>query len=628
MSFPTTGHHSNYPITTTTTTDTTAITNTSAATVTTTTTTTPPRMVTLPPGGHAGALGLDWQIPDDRAKYLATTGLPLIHAAVINDDWNLAETLLTAENIGKAWQFDPRGEPRWEKALLDPDMQIKKLEQEHEGNLAIVDKLKLQHDQKLAIIDMSFALVDGSTVKNAGCLHGANLLTLCLKKHAPTVFLKQLIASLKAHAPESLNHPDPSGRTPLYVAAEHGDKDQVMLLLAEGADPLAKCHFQQNDHPRDMPTALAAAVSNRHEEIFEILLRQSTDATAWHKHYESGDDALCLFKWVDCHHQDEVLALAGKFPDLKSYLLNADDQSGTSEIFRCISRGQWPDTYFHPLGRSKLDKTPLFVAAACGHADLFYRMLKMCLDKDSVDLDPAETKKLLSTFLTKNSDEQMARLPDQWPGIERSLCATVVNFEFLGEISVNFQKYSAIIRMAWPLMDHGEQNHIHLDTANREARHLELVMSLGGRPAASYHWEIYTIIAATNHKTELFELAETYASSVKNALETFESNKESPVPFGVLTQILRARSATLFGAFIQSGLSVQALLDKDNDYYLPLMADCNPAHLQVWLRGCHFTVSANAIANIRTEAGLAALLALEPPKEGESAGKDSEKTNA
>ncbi len=633
MSLRTTGHQPTYPETTATTIDIAGITDTATTTLastttnhssTTTTTTvgsttatstisttnaatssalaTSPRMVGRTTGSHANTLGLDWAVPDDRASYLAKTGLHPLHAAIINDDWALAATMLSAENIGMPWQFDPRYGSEWQKDLRSNDKQ----------------------KQKLAIIDMAFALVEASTIEGANCLHGISPLTLCLKKHAPAEFLQQLIATIKKHAPHYLDQPDSSGRTPLYVAAEQGDKEQVKMLMAHGADPLAKCNFQQTVDPCDMPTAHHAAVINGHEDIFQILLEKSIAGPDWKTRFQSGDDALCIFKWTSRHNRDDVLALARRFPDLEPILLNADDQSGTSEIYRCIKNGDWPNTHFHPLGRSQLEKKPIFVAASFGHADIFFRMISLCMATHSFEMGTADKRRLIATFLHNASVEQIVQLPDHWPGAKRLLCETVSTREFLNSISADFERYSTIARMAWPLMTHAEQNNLFLDTSNREARHLVLVMGLDSHRVKYYPWDIFSIIAASNHKTELYEIAETYSLTAATAISRLASDKSSPIPRARITQILQARSTRLFEAFLQAGLRVQDLLDIDNDHFLPLMADCNPTRLRAWLADCQFTVSADAIANLRTDAGFAALEALSNADETASADNETE----
>ncbi len=615
MSFHTTGYQPAYPPTTTTTTDTNSITATTTTTTATNTgsatTTSTPTMVGRPAGRHADTLGLNWSAPDDRAKYLAATGLPPIYAAVINDDWELAATMLSAENMGMSWQLNPGHAPEWEKNLRDP--------KDRQKNNPDQDKLKQ------AIIDMAFALVDGSTINDGGCLHGSSLLTLCLKKHAPIAFLQQLIASIKTHAPDSLNLPDPSGRTPLYVAAENGEKDQVKLLLAEGADPLAKCNFQQIADNEDMPTAHEAAVTNKHEDVFEMLLEKSTETTTWEEHFQSGDDVLSLFKWTSRHDRDEVLALAGKFPRIKAILLNADDQSGSSEITRCIKNGEWPDTPFHPLGRSLLEKKPLFVAAAFGQADVFFRMLKMCIQDDTLTKKNIDLEKLITTFLVKAPKELAARLLDDWPEPKDSFFEVVSRYSCLCELSLDFEKYSTVLRMAWPWFDAAQRKNILFNTANHTHQHLSLVLSLGNISDEGFPWPAYQVIAALNQKTELYELAVAQSSIVQDEIARFKSHPQSINPALSAREILRARSTKLFDQFIEAGLNVQDLLESDNDNYLSLMADCNPARLKDWLQDCEFTVNAETLNATRTEAGRAALLAL---LSGEQAKNEVTSTNA
>ena len=599
MSFHTANLQPTYPATTTTVI--TATTDTTATTVTTTTTTTAApttvlKMVTRPTGGHASTLGLSWETPDDRAKYLDTTGLPPIYAAVINDDWELAATMLSAKQIGTTWQFDPRaagaaGAADWQNGLTHPNKQV----------------------QKVAIIEMALALVHGSTTDDAGCLHGTSLLTLCLKKHAPAAFLKQLIASIKAHSPDGLNLPDPSGRTPLYVAAEQGVKEQVTLLLAEGADPIARCNFQQISDPADMPTAHEAAVNSQHQEIFEILLGKSMASSDWLKAYQAGDDVLSLRKWTSRHSADEVRALAGRFPDLALILMNADDKSGNSGIYRCIANGDWPDVPFHPLGRSAWEKKPLCVAAALGQADIFFRMLDICLTDGTFKQDRIDAERIIADFLKHSPVEKAIQLPERWPDAKNLFCELISESRFLGEISSNFGKFSNLVAFAWPLLDARQRTAVVMATSNLDAHHLRFVMGLGHVEVEHNYWRLMQLVAASNRKTALYELIETYSPFVSNAIAALQLG-EMDVPIELIAQVLNAGSTLLFDRFIQASLDVQLLLDADSELFLAYLADCNPSRLRDWLAGCEFTVTDEALDNARTEAGRQALITLKTEK--------------
>ena len=50
----------------------------------------PPALRSRPAGWHAKTFGFDWNKRADQHKYLVKSGLPEVHAAIVNDDWDLA----------------------------------------------------------------------------------------------------------------------------------------------------------------------------------------------------------------------------------------------------------------------------------------------------------------------------------------------------------------------------------------------------------------------------------------------------------------------------------------------------------------------------------------------------------
>jgi hypothetical protein len=67
---------------------------------------------------------------------------------------------------------------------------------------------------------------------------GANLLTPFLQTAAPTEFMEKPIAMIKEKSPGYMNLPDASGGTPLYIAVDRNDEDQIRMLFDAGASPM------------------------------------------------------------------------------------------------------------------------------------------------------------------------------------------------------------------------------------------------------------------------------------------------------------------------------------------------------------------------------------------------------
>ena len=84
---------------------------------------------------------------------------------------------------------------------------------------------------------------------------------------------------LKAGAP--VDQPTQDNTTTLMLAAYHGDKRSVQLLLDEGADPLLTNHMEAN--------AISAARTGNHHELAEQLLEHIGESGARHHHAHSAE---------------------------------------------------------------------------------------------------------------------------------------------------------------------------------------------------------------------------------------------------------------------------------------------------------------------------------------------------
>ena len=62
-----------------------------------------PTLSARPAGWHAKSFGFDWNKRANQHKYLVKTGLPEVHAAIMNDDWDLALELICPEDFGLNW---------------------------------------------------------------------------------------------------------------------------------------------------------------------------------------------------------------------------------------------------------------------------------------------------------------------------------------------------------------------------------------------------------------------------------------------------------------------------------------------------------------------------------------------
>lgn len=297
-----------------------------------------------PVGQHAASQGFSWNKPADYHKYLIKTGLPEVHAAVLNGDWAYATEILCAEDIGLRWlpaisqrqaskQYVNQETPHWAVTIASSD----------------------QSTQARAIIDMALNLSDITSVKPAGCLYGTNLLTLCLQLPAPAKFTQKVIDLATHGAPAYLSLPDGSGRTPLHIAIERRDTDLVRELLDADADPLTSCRFAQGH----TASAYHLALGKGYEPFFSLLLEKLMPRFTTDKGYSVADDRLILKDWVAQHDEEAVRKLANEFKVFSRALFNFIDESGTSLVYRQLQRGgvtTLNDIEIIPLISSHLEK--------------------------------------------------------------------------------------------------------------------------------------------------------------------------------------------------------------------------------------------------------------------------------
>jgi len=142
---------------------------------TSSTQTPPPELRIRPTGWHAKSFGFDWNKRSDQHKYSLKSGLPEVHAAIMNDDWDLALELICPEDFGLLW-LPPasHGSPKNGDSDIDTSTWTVKIMSQDED---IRNK---------AILQMALDINQIATHHNS-FFYGANFLTLCLLKPARPV---------------------------------------------------------------------------------------------------------------------------------------------------------------------------------------------------------------------------------------------------------------------------------------------------------------------------------------------------------------------------------------------------------------------------------------------------------
>jgi hypothetical protein len=285
----------------------------------------PPALRARPTGWHAKSFGFDWNIRADQHKYLVKSGLPEVHAAIFNDDWDLALELICPSDFGLLWL-----PPASQSATKNVDMLL------DAGTWTVNLLSENKKIQKDGVLGMAYHY-HYVTFIGENCHYGSNLLTLCLLKPARPDVMQHVITLAAKHAPQYLNLLDALGRTPLWVALENQDQASIQLLLKAGANPLQACKFSAEAKPKS-PLSLAAKSADK--ELFRDLLRATNlGKLSAPYEYDSDEDTLYVKSWASGHSSEDVLWLADQCEALRAHLFCFNDISGTSYYSRTVLEG-------------------------------------------------------------------------------------------------------------------------------------------------------------------------------------------------------------------------------------------------------------------------------------------------
>lgn len=322
-----------------------------------------PSLNARPIGWHAQQLNYNWNVRGDQHKYLLANGLPEVHAAIINEDWDYASQIVCPDDLALVWkppvsqrpptrQSPDSHESSWanpivylpekmqragtapeqaSKPKLDDWLTIDGADAVKKNEKALAESIR---DQKIKVELKPSIVLMASHLHFATCvagtnLYGVNLLTLCLLKPAPEAFTRKVIEMAAKHAPQCLDNPDAAGRTPLYIALERNDMQLVGWLVSAGATGSVRCDFPGND---EGVSALSLALKQGKEDLFLLLMERAAKLYGPTNEYPTDRDPLGLRKWASKKNEKKIRELAGKFKNLEHALRRYPDRYGDTVL--------------------------------------------------------------------------------------------------------------------------------------------------------------------------------------------------------------------------------------------------------------------------------------------------------
>ena len=546
-----------------------------------------------PVGQHAALHGFNWDKPADYHKYLIKTGLPEVHAAVLNGDWAYAKEILCAEDIGL----------RWLPAISQRQASKQSVDQET-PHWAMTIASRDQSKQARAIIDMAINLSDITSVKPAGCLYGTNLLTLCLQLPAPADFTQQVIDLAKQQAPAHLTLPDGSGRTPVYIAIERQDAAALRALLEAGANPFQKCTFAEEL----TPSVFEMAMKKDYDEFFSILLEKTISLFTTNGEYSAWDDDLFLKKWVAQHDESAIRKMADQFPVLRDVLFNNLDESGTSLVYRHLKGGEVVnlfDVTILPILDYRLEKNALYASALGSPVKVFCDLV----EKSSSQFKKNKTiqrliDQTLNEFFINRSTTEIKELLEV-PGKigQKSHAALMASIK--NRANYPTEKLIAITKLLWPKLDDTEKNDLLVAMTKYPEACFHAVLDMMDCSLTEKHIANMLTNASLDAHKAAWEFAADRSPYMAKLLDIMRQ-KIYPT-FSYIREAVDVGSLRWFDAFMDAGLDLQEHIDHYASDFLPRLADLDPAGLKKRLAGVRLPSDRTLPDDCKTEEGQRAL---------------------
>jgi hypothetical protein len=591
-----------------------ALITTTAVNLTNSNQTSPPALRTRPTGWHAKSFGFDWNKRSDHHKYLVKSGLPEVHAAIVNDDWDLALELIGPDDFGLVW-LPPASQRQPQNGGTDLD-----------ASTWTVDLLnKNENIRDDAILRMALH-INHVTSQDNSIFYGANFLTLCLLKPARPDVLQQIITLAATVAPKYLNLADAVGRTPLWVAIENHDQASMHLLLKAGADPLQACKFSAESEPKS-PLSFVARSSDK--EIFRDLLRATFDQGKKFTPYDYSKDPLCLKLWASGQSSDDVLRLADQVQALKGPLLCCKDKTGSSFFYRSVIDGSldkklasgnedlidWIrnlDT--SPAISDDIESSPMYAAAWQASIYNYEKLYEFFIARSKEISNTQKLYQSVDKFLlsktAKDYDLYLDGIPENLRANKLDLKKKFIQSQ-LKAISLNASKiiwddYARTVKSVWPFISDDEKNVLIKEAVFISNDHKEFVLSLLDCELKESTLDEILKSSGRKRNKMAFEFAAERSIWSPMLLEGLRQGKD--VGHEMFLWAVDAGSLTWIEKLIAAGFDLQVIADRPG--LIAQLADIDPQGLAKKLKGLDYKITSHMLEQTKTEAGQQALTAL------------------
>jgi hypothetical protein len=428
---------------------------------------------------------------------------------------------------------------------------------------------------------MSLDLVERTNPMGTGSMYGANLLTLCLEKRAPSEFLQKVIILSQKHAPQYLNNPDASGKTPLYVAIQRGDKEAVAMLLDAGADWRVRTNLIWHDGTRAGINTYFFAMEVGSDEIFELILSKATQQLPTPDNYPIANDPLRLSLWVANHTEEDVLRLAEKFTHLRFALFSFRDKSGTSFYHRKIKNNYPVEVNVHSLINPDRENNVLHLSANYGPDQQFFNLLNFFISNhegEHLDIFATDTIKI---FLKNRSLESIKDLTEQCKSSQKYILdAQRIILE--KETIQPFEKFKLFFENIWDHISKEEKINMFKNLGQYDLRYFFLFIEKAEFALDEKIVSQFCETAAKWKNTEAFEFAFEQSKMFKSALESPSNSADF---FQALYYSLRAGSLKWVETLMQRCTDFQGLIAKYGEAIVPAFADFDPSGFSARFQG-------------------------------------------